>query len=62
MIFTVQQNQTDSEMIEFYRNVGTCTYLVCVVHEGCFSGSNIVDMLNKKGSIKVKLEVIDELP
>jgi len=59
MIFTVQQNQADPDMIEFYHNVGGCTYLVCVVHEDCFSGSNVVDMLDKKGSIKVKMEVVE---
>ncbi len=59
MIFTVQQNQTDSEMIEFYRNIGGCTYLVCVVHEDCFSGSNLVDILDKKGSVKVRMEVLE---
>ena len=59
MIFTVQQNQTDPDMIEFYYECGGFTYLACVVHEDCFSGSNVVDMLDKKGSIKVKMEVVE---
>ena len=59
MIFTVQQNQTDPNMVEFYRNVGGCAYLVCVVHEDCFSGSNVVDMLDVKGSVKVRMEVVE---
>ena len=59
MIFTAQQNQTDSDMIEFYYEFGDSTYLACVMHGDCLIGSGLMDMINEKGSIKVKMEVVE---
>jgi len=58
IIFTLRQNKIDSDMVEFYTDVRGCTYLVCVMHEDCLSESNLIDILDEEGSVKVRMEAI----
>lgn len=47
MKFTIKQNETDLEMVEFYcKNKIQITYLACIMHIDCLEDLNVSTILN----------------